>query len=175
MLTVDQYKEVYAILGSSTPVSYDCGDLCNSICCSNEPFGNDDSYLYLFPGEAEYLRSIGCNFPVIRQKREGHYLPKSWGEYIYIAQCPGKSRCDRKMRPIQCRTFPLQPYFSDSGNLEMALCYTYVPYTCPFIEGTVSVSEDFIHAVYTAWNILIEDRAVRDLVKLDSKERRSHK
>ncbi len=170
MKTIDQYREIYAILDSAGPVSYDCGRLCDSICCSDSSFDDGDSYIYLLPGEKEYLDSAGCKLNIEKQPREEHALPKSWGEYVYIARCPGKETCDRKTRPIQCRTFPLMPYISRHGELEMVLCYMDIPYACPFVEGKLEVSEDFRRATYEAWKLLVEDRAIRDLVKLDSKE-----
>ncbi len=169
MLNLDKYREVYTILDSATPVSHDCGRLCGSICCSDSTFEDGDSYIYLLPGEKEYLDHIDCRIRIERQRRDEHDLPKSWGEYVYIARCPGKGSCDRSARPIQCRTFPLQPYISKKGELDMILCYTPLPYSCPFVERELEVSEEFRSKTYKAWSILVEDKAIRDLVKLDSK------
>lgn len=171
MLSIDQYKEIYEILDSAGPAPYDCGTLCNSICCSDSSFEDGDSYIYLLPGEKEYLDSIGCRISIERQRRDEHDLPRSWGEYVYIARCPGKDTCDRTVRPIQCRTFPLQPYIDDKGVLEMVLCYTDLPYSCPFVKGSAAVSDDFGQQTLKAWELLVADKPVRDLVKLDSKER----
>ncbi len=171
MLDKDEYRKIYTMLDKVSPVPYDCGKLCGSICCSDSPFEAEDSYIYLLPGEKEYLESEGCTLPIVKERREEHYLPKSWGEYVYIVKCPGSYKCDRKHRPIQCRTFPLQPYISDKGKLEMTLCYEDLPYRCPFVEGKETISDEFVSATYDAWSALIKDKAIRDLVKQDSKDR----
>lgn len=171
MLDIDSYSEIYSILDTAGPVPYDCGQLCNSICCSDSTFDDGDSYIYLLPGEKEYLEHIGSSIHIEKQKREEHAVPRSWGEYVYIARCPGEGTCERDFRPIQCRTFPLQPYISKKGVLEMVICYTELPYSCPFVEGKERVSEEFYRAAYEAWSILVQDKQIRDLVKLDSKDR----
>lgn len=171
MLDIEQYRRIYEILDEATPAPYDCGKLCGSICCSDIPFGDEDPYIYLLPGEKEYLESEGCTIRIEKERREEHYFPKSWGEYVYIAICPGKCKCERKHRPIQCRTFPLQPFITDKGKLGMTLCYEEVPYRCPFVEGKEAVSDEFVFAAYDAWSLLVKDKAVRDLVKQDSKDK----
>ena len=171
MLSIDQYREIYRILDSATPAAYDCGTLCGSVCCSDSSFGEDESYIYLLPGEKEYLDSIGCSIPIISEKRSEHYLPGSWGDIVYIAHCPGENACGRDVRPIQCRTFPLEPYINADGSLEMIPERTDLPYKCPFIEGEAELSEDFRRATYEAWSMLIKDEAIRDMVMLDSDER----
>ena len=171
MLSIDIYGKVYAIFDSIGPVPYDCGRLCDSICCSDSSFEDNDSYIYLLPGEKEYLDSVGSDMCIERQRREEHDLPRSWGEYVYIVRCPGKASCDRRVRPIQCRTFPLMPYISNRGKLEMITCYMELPYSCPFVDGKETVSEKFCRATQKAWEILVEDKAIRDLVKLDSKQK----
>lgn len=171
MLSIQKYGEIYAMLDNIGPADYDCGRHCGSICCSDSSFDDEDSYIYLLPGEKEYLESAGCDMHIARQKREEHDLPKSWGKYVYIMRCPGKEKCDRRLRPIQCRTFPLQPYLSDEGELEMVLYYMDVPYSCPFVEGEQPVSDEFRRAAHKAWTELIADKSIRDLVGMDSKER----
>ncbi len=169
MLSIDKYREIYRILDSAHPVEFDCGTLCDSACCNNAYFGSGESYIYLLPGEKEYLESVGCEIQIVREKRSDHYLPRSWGRYVYIAHCPGADVCGRDVRPIQCRTFPLQPYIGDDGTLKMILSRMDLPYACPFVEGEAKVSYDFCKAAYEAWLLLTEDKAIRDLVRLDSK------
>ena len=54
----------------------------------------------------------------------------------------------------------------------MIMCNDDLPYTCPIIRDKMEISEDFGKVTLEAWKLLIEDRAIRDLVKLDSKDRR---
>ncbi|MCR4755954.1 MAG: hypothetical protein K5868_10615 [Lachnospiraceae bacterium] len=174
MLSIDRYREIYRILDSSAPAVYDCGTLCGAACCNGASFANEESYIYLLPGEMDYLESVGCELKAVKEKHSDHNLPKSWGEYVYVAHCPGKNECKREVRPIQCRTFPLQPYISPDGEFKMILCNSDLPYSCPFIEGEVAVSEDFHRTAYEAWSILIEDDKIRDLVKMDSEDMGVH-
>ncbi len=172
MLSTKRYSEIYAILDGAEVAPYDCGSLCGSICCSDRPFNDGGSFIYLLPGEKEYLISAGSHIQIDRESADEHDLPASWGKYVYIAACPGKDMCDRPTRPIQCRTFPLQPYITKAGELEMTMCYMDIPYSCPFLRGEEPVSDAFRRAAYDAWMMLIEDPAIRDLVILDSKKRR---
>lgn len=165
---IETYKEIYAVLDEG-PVAYDCGSLCGSACCSDLSFCGEDPYIYLLPGEKEYLDDAGSSIHIKRQNRREHDLPASWGEYVYIACCPGNVNCERAVRPIQCRTFPLYPYITEEGELEMRLCYMDLPYSCPFVEKRSVVSDDFYRAALKAWKMLIEDKAIRDLVILDSR------
>lgn len=170
MLSFDRYKEIYALLDPVGPVPYDCGTLCGSICCSSAAFDGEDPYIYLLPGEKEYLEACGSRMHIVRQRRDEHDLPVSWGQYVYIAYCCGKEMCDRHLRPIQCRTFPLQPGISKNGELGLVLCRADIPYHCPFLDGSLTVSDDFKSAVFMAWQLLIEDEAIRDLVISDSED-----
>ena len=172
MLSVQEYAKIYSMLDKVSPVSYDCGRLCNSICCSNETFADEDSYIYLLPGEMEYLASVGCNIPIVRQAAKDHFLPASWGRDVYLMNCPDGTGCDRRFRPIQCRTFPLAPHLKKKGVLELISCDTDLPYVCPLIRDDIALNDDFREATLEAWKLLIEDKAIRDLVKMDSKERR---
>ena len=160
------------MLDEVSPLSYDCGQLCNSVCCSNDTFTDEDSYIYLLPGEKEYLESIGCNIPIEKQDAKDHFLPASWGRFVYLMNCPDGIGCDRRFRPIQCRTFPLTPHLKKKGVLELIPCDTDIPYECPLIRDDIKLNDDFREATLEAWKLLIEDRAIRDLVKMDSKERR---
>ena len=54
----------------------------------------------------------------------------------------------------------------------MVMCYMDIPYPCPFIEGKESLSDEFGRAVYEAWQMLIKDSAIMDLVIQDSRQRR---
>ena len=177
MLDIEQYRKVYELLDTVTPMPYDCGSLCGSICCKSDPFSDGDSYIYLLPGEKEYLEHAGCPLAIEREdiREECHDLPASWGKYVYIARCEGPEGCDRRTRPIQCRTFPLTPHLNEAGELRMIYFDFDLPYVCPLIKEKAVLSDDFSSTVYEVWKILTEDKAIRDMVKLDSKKRRKGK
>ncbi len=46
-----------------------------------------------------------------------------------------------------------------------------LPYACPLLEGEEKLSDDFLSVTYEAWELLIKDDAIRDLVEHDSRER----
>ncbi len=157
------------MLDKVTPLSYDCGSLCNNACCRGEAFARpDDCYIYLLPGEMEYLKQNGTKLAIERDRAADHLLPGSWGEYVYIARCSGPGSCERSYRPLQCRTFPLLPRIDEDGELKMCLCDIELPYRCPFVEGEEVPSAEFVRTAYEAWSILILDEAVKDLLTFDS-------
>ena len=47
------YLQLYRLFDENTPLSVDCGRLCNSACC-----GGDDSGMLLFPGEKQVYKLI---------------------------------------------------------------------------------------------------------------------
>ena len=165
------YKAIYEMLDTVSPVEGDCGRLCGSICCREDPSSREKLYIYLLPGEKEYLKEAGCPLKIEKESIKEHYLPKSWGEYVYLADCAGPQECPRQLRPIQCRTFPLAPHFAKKGKLRLIYCDESLPYECPLIAGKMQLSDDFVRTTYKAWELLIEDERIRDLVKLDSHNR----
>ena len=70
-----------------TPLAFDCGRLCGSHCCQ----GGADAGMRLFPGE-----TADSGFTV-RDTADGGRL----------LLCGG--HCDRRVRPLACRIFPLFP------------------------------------------------------------------
>nr|MCR4805553.1 hypothetical protein [Clostridia bacterium] len=46
-----------------------------------------------------------------------------------------------------------------------------MPYRCPLIEEQIPLNDDFVEATQRAWDMLIQDPRVRDLVREDSIER----
>lgn len=91
------YTQLYRLFDDCTPLLADCGRACNGACCTDE--GGEGMFLY--PGEQVMLR--GVDFLTLTQSEftvEGRSVP--------IALCKG--RCERTLRPLACRIFPLFPY-----------------------------------------------------------------
>ena len=170
----ETYRKVYSLLDKATPLPYDCGSLCGSVCCNGGTLPDDELYIYLLPGEMEYLKEAGADLEFIKQKTKFHYLPQSWGKYVYTAKCRGSENCRRAFRPIQCRTFPLEPHLNSEGELEMIYCDVNLPYTCPLISEKMKLDETYARSVFEAWKLLIGDEMIRDLVKLDSAGRKKY-
>lgn len=87
--------------------------------------------MLLFPGEAAWL---GCEERVIRQN----------GRELYV--CDGT--CDRTVRPLSCRLFPLFPVLTADGRIKAV----YDPRAfrlCPLVQLHTNVRLDrrFVRAV----------------------------
>ena len=172
MIEKEVYRKIYEKLDKVNPVPYDCGEICGAVCCMRESFdGGEEPYLYLLPGEKEFLEEEGADFEIKREPREEHDLPDSYGEYVYAVYCKKPGSCNRRFRPIQCRTFPLWPYITEDGDLLLSFYNDELPYECPLIEEKRVLSEEFVKATYEAWEILTEDEAVREMVAADSRKR----
>jgi Fe-S-cluster containining protein len=100
------YTKAYEQFHHSTPLKADCGTLCQRACCRGL---EEDSGMWLFPGEEELLRQE----PSFKIQPTGLKLkndrPLQW------LICSGE--CVRKFRPLACRLFPLTPYLTPKGIL----------------------------------------------------------
>ncbi|MCR5686815.1 MAG: hypothetical protein K6G58_02130 [Lachnospiraceae bacterium] len=168
------YQRVYSLFDEATPIPGDCGDLCGSICCSSPDIPEEEMYIYLLPGEMEYLKEMGAGLEFMRLPAKFHNFPRSWGKYVYTAKCTGPGKCPRRFRPIQCRTFPLEPHLDEDGKLGLIYCDVDLPYTCPLISEKMKLSGTYVSSVLEAWELLIGDSLIRDLVELDSRGRKSY-
>ncbi|MCR5236910.1 MAG: hypothetical protein K6E34_06880 [Lachnospiraceae bacterium] len=169
MLSIEIYRKIYNLLDKVNPLSYDCGKSCGAVCCRNDSFADDaEPYIYLLPGENKYLEAAGADIEIRRELRKKHNLPESYGDHVYTAVCKGPENCDRRFRPIQCRSFPLWPYFTDNDELILTYYDDELPYVCPLIYDRQKLSDDFIRATYEAWDILSGDESVKDLIRLYS-------
>ena len=105
----DFYSYIYRITENVTPLEIDCGGLCDGSCCK----GDDDTGMYLFPGEKVMYENVP-GWAKIRPC--GLSLA---GEKVDFFSCSGK--CDRALRPLACRIFPLFPFIDISGNLNIIM------------------------------------------------------
>ena len=46
-----------------------------------------------------------------------------------------------------------------------------LPYECPLIEEETPLEDEFVEAILNAWDLLMEDPMIYDLVKMDSEAR----
>lgn len=175
-ITAEEMKKtiqtIYDKLDEVTPVDFDCGELCGEVCCvyDDGEYRNKDLVLYLLPGEelmyedSEYFE-VYCIDP-----KELDY-PRSWKDDVFIVECNDPPRCDRKIRPIQCRTFPLVPHISKDGQLHMILDENEFPYVCPIIRDNIKLNDDFVNVTYNVWKVLISNPNVYSLILFDSRRR----
>ena len=117
-----------------TPLAFDCGRLCGSRCCQ----GGADAGMRLFPGEA-----ADSGFTV-RDTADGGRL----------LLCGG--HCDRRVRPLACRIFPLFPYLDGDGRIRAGFdprAYA----LCPLVRARVTPQLAFIRQVRRAGRRLTAD------------------
>ena len=175
-ITAEQMKEsirkIYQKLDEVSPVDFDCGQLCNSVCCAydEDDYRNKDLVLYLLPGE-ELMYDDSDYFDLYYVNPKELDYPYTWTDDVWIVECRNPPACDRSIRPIQCRTFPLIPHISKDGKLHLILDETEFPYECPIIRDNIKLNENFIKVTYEVWQSLINHPMVHDLVSLDSRRR----
>lgn len=152
------YLQLYRLFDKCTPVPVDCGKLCGKACCKG-----DDSGMFLFPGESEVYKLI---------RPEGFRIEMSDLTYddegvkrkTPIIFCDGN--CDRYVRPLACRIFPLTPIFDDKGKIEI-IVDPRAKSICPLAK-TMYLNEydkDFIKAVRRSFILLAKNRHVRAFLK----------
>lgn len=143
------YKSIYKYLGKQTPLPVDCGQLCNKACCASD---DDDTGMYLFPCE-EKLFLYNDAFKVFES------------DFIYgnkaakIVTCKGV--CDRNLRPLSCRIFPLVPYYKN-GALKIILDPR-AKNLCPIchIDALPYYNKNFRKKVYKIFSLLTKFKKVR--------------
>ena len=181
------YQSIYSLLGSCTPIDGDCGKLCSAACCSidgkfdeslrdedyviEETEGEDELGIYLLPGEETVHDKSDHWLEWTEEDAQSAGFPESWKGKVSFVKCHGPASCKRELRPIQCRTFPAAPYLSEDGNLQIILYTDTLPYKCPLVLGNHRLNEDFLRATYSAWEQLIKDPRIFDLVMEDSRFR----
>ena len=165
-------QKIYQRLDEVTPVDFDCWKLCGEVCCvyDADETHTEELVLYLLPGE-ELMYEDSPDFELYYMDSSEIRYPHSWKDNIYLVKCKNPPRCDRSIRPIQCRTFPLVPHISKNGEFHLVLDETEFPYECPIIRDHIKLNEDFINVTYEIWKMLISNPLVYDLVDMDSKDR----
>lgn len=132
-----------ALLNDVTPLRTDCGLLCGHACCLPDEDGQGG--VYLLPGE----RNITGN----------------WGDVVPAEMLPGvsaemlvcNSMCDRDLRPLACRFFPLTPIKLKSGAWSVRMdrrAFALCP-LCP--HGTNGLDPDFVRAAKEAIALIATD------------------
>ncbi len=143
------YKQIYKRFDELTPVPFDCGALCGKLCCE----GDEESGMYLFPGEErlflnnENFSVYPTDFTVGKRKTN-------------LVVCHGP--CERNERPLSCRIFPLIPMYRKGSTLEIIkdpranIC----PLTHPAANGCIT--KEFTSAVRHAFSLLVKIPAVAE-------------
>ena len=145
-------EQAYALLEEVTPLTTDCGAVCDGRCCRESA---DSEGMLLFPGEEVLLADAGYT---IRPAEGG-----------YLLTCGGT--CDRRLRPLACRIFPLFPILTEEGRVKAV--YDPRGYRmCPLVRecAHVPLSRDFVRAVRRVGRILSADPACAAFLRMQSEE-----
>ncbi|RAP53861.1 MAG: hypothetical protein BZ137_05425 [Methanosphaera sp. rholeuAM130] len=168
-------KEIHERLDKVSPVDFDCGTLCGEVCCVYDKEHSDEELmLYLMPGE-ELLYEDNAYFELYTIASNAPDYPDDWEDNIFVVKCTSPPECDRRLRPIQCKTFPLIPHISIEGEFHLVFDESEYPYVCPLVNENRKLEDDFINETYSVWKMLINNPVVYDLVKIDSRRRNEKK
>ncbi|MBR6729395.1 MAG: hypothetical protein IKL80_04455 [Clostridia bacterium] len=146
------YKEIYKRFDSVTPLHVDCGELCDKLCCR----GDDESGMYLFPGEARLFYG-NKNFSVLPTDLAVQ------GKEVKLLVCHGP--CSRMDRPLACRIFPLFPYYTRQEGLKIitdpraVLCPLSHPSAAPYIRS------DFKKRIEKTFRLLLKFPEIADYLE----------
>ncbi len=154
MINIELYEKIYNILDKVTPLQSDCGELCGRACCHSP---DEDAGMYLFPGE-ELMFS------------EAHpWLKIELSDFTYgnnkpvlIAICT--DQCQRELRPLACRIFPLTPYMTHKV-MSIKIDPRAVP-MCPLARQFTSdaLDDNFVDAVVKAFRLLAKEKEIQSFV-----------
>ena len=143
-------KKSYKILSEITPLKTDCGNLCDCCCCK----GDNETGMLLFPGEEELY--INNSDFILNQTSDGKNL----------IICKGK--CNRDMRPLSCRIFPLVPVCVDNR------CYVIddprAKGICPLLYDEMTLDKKFEKAVIKFGKLLMKNEETRVFLNILTNE-----
>ncbi len=146
-------ERAYALLDAVTPLTVDCGQVCDGRCCQPSA---DSQGMLLFPGEEEVAREAGFAL-----------LPTEDGHTLLV--CEG--RCDRTCRPLSCRLFPLFPLVEEDGRIRAV--YDPRGYRlCPLVRecAHVPLDREFVRTVRRVGRLLMRDPACAAFLQEQSEE-----
>ena len=140
-------NEARSLLEQLTPLKRDCGTLCGGACCRS--LEGEATGMLLFPGEEDDYVGL-----------EGWQLMET--KHGWLVSCPGK--CDRSIRPLACRIFPLLPLLRED-EVHVAVDAR-ARAVCPLSrQGRAAMDQDFVEAVRLVGVLLAEDEEQRAMLQ----------
>ena len=175
-ISKEDYLKIYEMTEDAFTLDFDCGTLCNNICCTVEKESKDgellEMVLYLLPGEEELFFENEW-FDMYYETTDEYEYPDSWNGKVYFVKCSNPPHCNRKTRPIQCRSFPVSPHLDKENKLHLIYDEDDFSYDCPIVSQKMRLS-DFIEKILKMCSMLIEDDLIFDLIKMESEERENN-
>lgn len=161
--------QAYRILETVTPLRWDCGRLCGSICCTSRAPGTG---MILLPGEeTRYQSDLDWAEIIDLDALPAQKTPQRYQGYgLHLLVCQG--RCPRQERPLACRMFPLAPVLTHCGVVRLVLDTDGIE-ICPLVQaGNINaLSRSFVRKVRSAWQVLLQESAIRRWVEAESRRR----
>lgn len=117
----------YSVLRNVTPLEFDCGKICNGLCCK----GDGKTGMLLFPGEENL---IDPEIKIIINENGDRF-----------AVCEGA--CNRNKRPLACRIYPLFPVIKKDGEKEWIEADFDSRAACPLTSGEYEITRRFVKGV----------------------------
>ncbi|MCX7709258.1 MAG: hypothetical protein N2484_05350 [Clostridia bacterium] len=148
------FRMAYRVLENSTPLRMDCGELCSKACCK----GDQETGMHLFPGEEQ----VYADPPSFLSISPTHIEIKGHSRLL-IALCKGS--CNRRLRPLSCRVFPLIPYL-DKNNVLSIIMDPRAAHLCPIAGYTErnTLNLFFVRNVRNAFRLLMHDKEIKEYI-----------
>lgn len=137
----------YSLLRKETPLSFDCGKICNGKCCK----GDESTGMIIFPGEESFLDE---NIK-IKETEAG----------FKIAVCNGN--CNRNKRPLSCRIYPLFPLITENGSVKTIID---IRADCPLKNDGYKFNKAFLRKVKRVGKYLLLNEETRKTYESLSEE-----
>lgn len=149
------YNQIYSTLGSLTPLRGDCGRACNKACCEGDKDGDG---MYLFPKEE-------CMYATLPPWASISETDFEYDKNVYAPLFSCDGTCDRDLRPLSCRIFPLTPYITKTGELTV-IVDPRAKSMCPLSGLYVTdFDADFVKAVERVGKLLTKNSETRKFLE----------
>lgn len=161
----EQSIAIYHHLLDQEITDYDCGKLCAHLnkgvplCCSEQY-----TLPLLYKSELAMLQKKGDMWKQWQpKKRKEKKLVGKLDKQEAYCQCTGIEFCLREQRSIACRTFPLEPYLDENGNLAglvFVADFRLNPektsnLRCPLTQRPDDIRDQYIQSALLFWRELL--------------------
>lgn len=135
-------KKAYELLERVTPVSYDCGNICEKKCCR----GSSHDGMLLLPGEDELF----CD-------KDGFSVYYDDRYSCFAVSCKGE--CNRDLRPFACRIFPYFIYMNED-KATVAPDIRAISF-CPLLDKGNKIDKKYLRSLRICAALLSSDEEFR--------------